>query len=142
MEFAYANIIAVHGCKMYYNMSSIHQIISQSPFSEMLMKSFDNFVGYTQEKTAEIKKGKGNKLSFIKEAFRFNRTLEKTVKEFEDRAYKYQFEAEKAITLDELKKSFHQFIEIRMHSWYKASLADFFAMLYHGLLGKFCSKYY
>ena len=142
MEFAYANIIAVHGCKMYYNMSSIHQIISHSPFSEMLMKSFDNFVGYTRENTAEINKGKGNKLSFIKEAFSFNRSLEKTVKEFEDRAYKYQFEAEKAITLNDLKKSFHQFIEIRMHSWYKASLDDFFAMLYHGLLGKFCSKYY
>jgi pyruvate,water dikinase len=123
-------------------MSSIHQIISHSPFSEMLLKSFDNFVGYTQNKTAEIKKEKGSKLSFVKEAFRFNRTLEKTVKEFEDSANKYQDEAEKALTLEELKNSFHQFIEIRMHSWYKASLADFFAMLYHGLLGKFCSKYY
>jgi pyruvate,water dikinase len=142
LESAYANVITVHGCKMYYNMSSIHQIISHSPFSEMLLKSFDNFVGYTQNKTAEIKKEKGSKLSFVKEAFRFNRTLEKTVKEFEDSANKYQDEAEKALTLEELKNSFHQFIEIRMHSWYKASLADFFAMLYHGLLGKFCSKYY
>jgi phosphohistidine swiveling domain-containing protein len=142
LESAYANVIAVHGCKMYYNMSSIHQIISHSPFSEMLLKSFDNFVGYTHNKTAEIKKGKGSKLSFVKEAFRFNRTLEKTIKEFEDSANKYQVEAEKSLTLEELKNSFHQFIEIRMHSWYKASLADFFAMLYHGLLGKFCSKYY
>ena len=142
LESAYANVITVHGCKMYYNMSSIHQIISHSPFSEMLLKSFDNFVGYTQNKTAEIKKEKGSKLSFVKEAFRFNRTLEKTVKEFEDSANKYQDEAEKALTLEELKNCFHQFIEIRMHSWYKASLADFFAMLYHGLLGKFCSKYY
>lgn len=142
LESAYANVIAVHGCKMYYNMSSIHQIISHSPFSEMLLKSFDNFVGYTQNKADETKQGKGSKLSFVKEAFRFNRTLEKTVREFEDSANKFQVEAEKALTLEELKNSFHQFIEIRMHSWYKASLADFFAMLYHGLLGKFCSKYY
>lgn len=142
LESAYANVIAVHGCKMYYNMSSIHQIISHSPFSEMLLKSFDNFVGYTQNKADETKQGKGSKLSFVKEAFRFNRTLEKTVREFEDCANKFQVEAEKALTLEELKNSFHQFIEIRMHSWYKASLADFFAMLYHGLLGKFCSKYY
>lgn len=142
LESSYANVIAVHGCKMYYNMSSIHHIISYSPFSEMLLKSFDNFVGYTQDKSAEIKKGKGSKMSFIMEAFRFNRSLEKTVKEFEDSSNKYQVEAEKSLTLEELKNSFHQFIEIRMHSWYKASLADFFAMLYHGLLGKFCSKYY
>lgn len=142
LEFAYANIIGVHGCKMYYNMSSIHQIISHSPFSEILMKSFDNFVGYTHERKTEIKKSKGRKIRFIKEVFRFNHSLEKTVKEFENSANKYQIEAEKAITLDELKSFFHQFIEIRMHSWYKASLADFFAMLYHGLLGKFCSKYY
>jgi pyruvate,water dikinase len=29
-----------------------------------------------------------------------------------------------------------------MHSWYRASLADFFAMAFHGLLGKLCVKYY
>ncbi len=142
LESAYANVISVHGCKMYYNMSSIHEIISASPFSEMLLKSFDNFVGYTQDKKAEIKKGKDNKIRFVKEVISFNYSLEKIVKEFEDRANQYQREAEESISLEELKQSFHNFIEIRMHSWYKASLADFFAMLYHGLLGKFCSKYY
>ena len=142
LEPAYANVIAVHGCKMYYNMSSIHQIISESPFSEMLRKSFDNFVGYTQDKKVGVKKGNGSKFRFIKEAFRFNYSLEKTVKEFEDRANKYQLETENALTLEEIRICFHHFIEIRMHSWYKASLADFFAMLYHGLLGKFCAKYY
>ena len=55
LEHAYANVISVHGCKMYYNMSSIHQIISNSPFSELLLKSFDNFVGYTKDKKTEIK---------------------------------------------------------------------------------------
>ena len=142
LEHSYANVIAVHGCKMYYNMSSIHQIISNSPFSELLLKSFDNFVGYTKDKKTEIKKDKGNKLRFLKEAVRFNYSLEKTIQDFEARANKYQFEAENALTLEEIKDCFHHFIEIRLHSWYKASLADFFAMLFHGFLGKFCAKYY
>ncbi|MFM7023408.1 MAG: PEP/pyruvate-binding domain-containing protein [Flavobacteriales bacterium] len=141
LEAAYANVIAVHGCKMYYNMSSIHEIISASPFSEMLLKSFDNFVGYNQEKKTETKE-KGSKLRFIREVIRFNSSLEKTVKTFENHADLYQQQAQKAIALEEIKHSFHDFIEIRMHSWYRASLADFFAMLYHGLLGKFCAKYY
>ena len=142
LEHAYANVIAVHGCKMYYNMSSIHQIISNSPFSELLLKSFDNFVGYTKDKKTEIKKDKGSKLRFLKEAVRFNYSLEKTIQDFEARANKYQFEVENALTLEEIKDCFHHFIEIRLHSWYKASLADFFAMLFHGFLGKFCAKYY
>ena len=142
LEHAYANVITVHGCKMYYNMSSIHQIISNSPFSELLLKSFDNFVGYTKDKKTEIKKDKGNKLRFLKEAVRFNYSLKKTIQDFEARANKYQFEVENALTLEEIKDCFHHFIEIRLHSWYKASLADFFAMLFHGFLGKFCAKYY
>ena len=142
LEHAYANVITVHGCKMYYNMSSIHQIISNSPFSELLLKSFDNFVGYTKDKKTEIKKDKGNKLRFLKEAVRFNYSLKKTIQDFEARANKYQLEVENALTLEEIKDCFHHFIEIRLHSWYKASLADFFAMLFHGFLGKFCAKYY
>lgn len=142
LEACYANVIAVHGCKMYYNMSSIHEIISASPFSEMLLKSFDNFVGYTQNKKSEIKKVRGSRFLFIREVLRFNKTLEKTVRQFEDRADLYRLATDKALTLEDLKQSFHQFVEIRMHSWYKASLADFFAMLYHGLLGKFCANYH
>ena len=142
LEHAYANVITVHGCKMYYNMSSIHQIISNSPFSELLLKSFDNFVGYTKDKKTEIKKDKGNKLRFLKEAVRFNYSLKKTIQDFEARANKYQLEVENALTLEEIKDCFHHFIEIRLHSWYKASLADFFAMLFHGFLGKICAKYY
>jgi len=142
LESSYANVIAVHGCKMYYNMSSIHEIISASPFSEMLLKSFDNFVGYTQEKETERNNSAGNKFRFVIELFKFNYSIEQTVCDFENRADVYRVEADKAISLEELKQAFHDFVEIRMHNWYKASLADFFAMLYHGILGKFCSIYF
>ncbi len=143
LEPAYANVIGVFGCKMYYNMSSIHEILSASPFAELLIKSFDNFVGYSAE-SKSIRKDSGirSKLSFIKEFISLNLTLEINVVEFEQMADDYSRQLKTAIVTEDLRSSFHGFIETRMHSWYRASLADFFAMTYHGLLGKFCSKYY
>jgi len=143
LESAYANVIGVFGCKMYYNMSSIHEILSASPFAELLIKSFDNFVGYSAENKS-IRKDSGirSKLSFIKEFISLNRNLEKNVVEFETIVDDYSRQSKKAVVTEDLRSCFHGFIETRMHSWYRASLADFFAMTYHGLLGKFCSNYY
>jgi len=143
LESAYSNIIGVHGCKMYYNMSSIHEIISASPFSNMLMKSFDNFVGYDKESNATKKSSSlGVKFNFLKEFINKNRQLKQNVIEFENIVDRFTRNVKNAIVYDDLRHCFHEFVEIRMHSWYRASLADFFAMTYHGLLGKFCSKYY
>lgn len=143
LEPAYANVIGIWGCKMYYNMSSIHAILSASPFSGLLIKSFDKFVGYTAEtNTTKRKFGWGEKLSFAREFISLNRNLEKNVIAFENIADKYSQQVKAAVVTEELRACFHGFIEIRMHSWYRASLADFFAMIYHGLLGKFCAGYY
>ncbi len=142
LESSYANVIGAFGCKMYYNMSSIHEIISASPFSETLGKSFDNFVGYAESEKIAKKISVGNKLKFIRAVFKFNSKLETTVTDFETLASEYAKKVDAAISFDELRLCFHAFIEIRMHSWYKASLADFFAMLYHGILGKYCKKFY
>ncbi len=142
MESSYSNVIGVWGCKMYYNMTSIHEVISASPFSEMLLKSFNNFVGYSAEKKKEKPDEKGSRFKFLTEVLKFNSKLNTTVVEFETTAEQYSSKVNSAITFNELRDCFHSFIEIRMHSWYKASLADFFAMLYHGVLGKFCSKFY
>lgn len=143
LEGAYSNIIGVWGCHMYYNMSSIHEIISQSPFSETLMKSFDNFVGYTADQAHQPKKATlKNKIRFVRDFIRFNFFLEKNVSYFENLVNTYSSSAKKAISLNELKKAFHGFIEIRMHSWYRASLADFFAMISHGILGAYCKLFY
>ena len=142
LESSYANVIGAFGCKMYYNMSSIHEIISSSPFSETLSKSFDNFVGYAESEKIDKKTSVCNKLKFIRAVFKFNSKLETTVSDFETLALEYAQKVDAAISFDELRLCFHAFIEIRMHSWYKASLADFFAMLYHGVLGKYCKKFY
>ena len=143
LETAYANVIGIFGCKMYYNMSSIHEIFSASPFSQLLIKSFDNFVGYTAESKG-IKKDfpARQKLSFLKEFISLSLSLDRNVNEFENIVDAYSRQFKQAVVMEDLRSCFHGFIETRMHSWYRASLADFFAMTYHGLLGKFCSAYY
>ena len=83
LEPAYANVIGIFGCHMYYNMSSIHNIISSSPYSEMLLQSFDNFVGYAADKKKEIIKTKGSKFKFLLETIKFNFKLKSIVNDFE-----------------------------------------------------------
>lgn len=143
LEGSFTNVIGVFGGKMYYNMSSIHAILSASPFSEALIQSFDNFVGYAEgAKASKIPSTKKEKFTFVRNVLKQNKALPQNVVEFERIVSNYMSDVQGAITHSDIRKLFHGFIEIRMHSWYRASLADFFAMAFHGLLGKLCVKYY
>ncbi len=143
LEPAFANVIGTFGCKMYYNMSSIHAILSGSPFAGMLIQSFDNFVGYADgAKSAAVASTFQDKLAFVREFLRRMAGLEESVREFESLADAFTKRVAEAITYEDHRTCFHTFIELRMHSWHRASLADFFAMAFHGLLGKFCKRYY
>jgi rifampicin phosphotransferase len=141
LEASYGNVIGIFGCRIYYNMTSIHEIIRSSPFSSMLLKAFDNFVGYTAGSQASPVPT-GSKISFLWKVVRFQLSLSSTVRDFEKLVNHYRMRCDTALSFAELRECFHGFIEIRMRSWYKASLADFFAMLYHGALGKLCRKFY
>jgi pyruvate,water dikinase len=143
LEGSFTNVIGVFGGKMYYNMSSIHAILSASPFSEALIQSFDNFVGYAEgAKASKIPSTKKEKFAFVRNVLKQNKALPANVVEFERIVSNYMSDLQGAITHSDIRMLFHGFIEIRMHSWYRASLADFFAMAFHGLLGKLCVKYY
>lgn len=143
LEASYCNVIGIFGCRMYYNMSSIHEIISESPFSKMLGGSFNNFVGYAEQNKVIAKKNTfSEKLNFTRKFIKLSNSLSKNVIEFEKLSLNYSNKVDAAISFEDFRKCFHGFIEIRMHSWYRASLADFFAMAYHGTLEKFCKKYY
>jgi pyruvate,water dikinase len=124
-------------------MTSIHTVLSASPFADLLIQSFDHFVGYNDGKKAKEQsstwKQKG---SFLFAFIQRNRLLEKDVVTFEKRALHFDEQVKSAIVLHDFQKSFHDFVEIRMHSWYHASLADFFAMSFHGFLGKFCQLHF
>jgi phosphohistidine swiveling domain-containing protein len=143
LEGAFSNIIGTFGCRMYYNMTSIHQVISASPFAGLLGNSFNNFVGYLgEEKTQKSSNSIFAKARFLKDFLKLHISLNKNVIAFENEADAFSKQTETAHSLSELRDCFHAFIRIRMHSWYKASLADFFAMAYHGLLGSFAKRFY
>lgn len=143
LEPAFSNVIGSWGAKMYYNMSSIHDIMSASPFSALLVKSFDNFVGYNEgQKSQNSPKKGGAKVKFIRAFFRLDHKLLEHVRTFEQRADVYAKLVNSSVVMEQYRANFHQFMEIRLHSWYHASMADFFAMAYHGLLGKFCKRYF
>lgn len=143
LEVNYSNVIGTFGCRMYYNMSSIHEILSSAAFSDLLIGSFDHFVGYQDGNKAPKRSGIWKeKLGFVREFFKYNWKLEQEVLEFEYFVNQYQKQANSAISYSDFRELFHGFIEIRMHRWFKASLADFNAMVFHGLLGKLCSKFF
>jgi rifampicin phosphotransferase len=141
LEASYGNVIGIFGCRIYYNMTSIHEIIRSSPFASMLLKAFDNFVGYTEGAQADPVPT-GSNINFLMKVIKFQLSLSSTVQDFEKLVDHYRMRCDTALSFAELRECFHGFIEIRMRSWYKASLADFFAMLYHGALGRLCKKFY
>jgi pyruvate,water dikinase len=143
LEPEYSNVIGAFGGKMYYNMSSIHRILSSAAFSDLLIGSFDHFVGYSDGRKSEKRSGVWKeKLWFIQEFLRFNLSLEKHVSDFERLVDDYRDQANSALVYEDYQRVFHGFVEIRMHRWFKASLADFNAMVFHGVLGKLCAKFY
>jgi pyruvate,water dikinase len=141
LEADYANVIGAFGCRMYYNMTSIHNIIGESPFAGLLRRSFDNFVGYQEgERKSRQTSRSIQRVRFLASFSRLNYALKRNVRTFEACADEFARKCSDASDSAALRECFHRFIEIRMHNWYRASLADFFAMAYHGLLGIFCRR--
>lgn len=137
-EEYFSNIIGLWGERMYYNMSHIHSVLALTPFAKLFMKSFDHFVGYQKGESVQASvKGLWVKLNFgLRVLYNFI-TLEKHVQQIEKRVGEY---TKKMIKPESTGKLFHEFLFLRFHFWYHASFADFFAMVFHGLLGKTIQK--
>jgi rifampicin phosphotransferase len=141
LEPAYANIVGAWGCRLYYNMTSIHAVIGRSPFAAMLRGAFDDFVGYQEGPAAGATSSRlRSAVRFVRRFIALNAGLERSVCVFEERVDAYARRSSDARGHAELRACFHEFIEIRMHGWYRASLADFFAMVYHGVVGRLCRR--
>ncbi|MBL7715798.1 MAG: hypothetical protein JNL01_10055 [Bdellovibrionales bacterium] len=141
LETELRSIIGTWGWKMYYNMTSIHQILAQSPFAGLFRKSFDDFVGYTKDSPSigvrlqGIRKKLGFALNLL---FQFVR-LPARVAWIEKEVQAHSQAVDQARDLKSLSKAYHQFLNLRFNEWHRASFADLFAMITHGILGKICS---
>ena len=139
---AFEQIIGVHGGRMYYHLSHIHQILRGVPGGEFLARSFDDFVG--AESTAAAGPPPPTRLSEVGwmalQVARHYRNVRARVGRFEARieAYcqTYSLAALPRLGKPELRAGLRDFLEIRRHRWNDAALADAAAMVTYGLLGR------
>jgi len=143
LEYDFSNTVGIWGNRLYYNMTSIHNILSSSPLKSYFIDAFNKFVGYTDSDVATSDASKTTSLlKLVWRLIRLNFSLEKHVSAIENMVGGY---AKKVIDKQqyyENKQLFYEFLDLRFHQWYRASLADFFAMIHYKLLGSFTKRFY
>lgn len=148
MEPALRQIIGVHGARMYYNLTSIHQVLRAAPFGELLASSFDQFVGVEDEgieapqhsalyETLELAviaaKTTRQYLSLGSRVEAFERTVDR----FASATHPARLQTRPAL---ELLEDLHGFMDIRLNQWTNASLADAGSMVCYGALQRLLAR--
>jgi pyruvate,water dikinase len=144
IEAPLRHIIGVHGGRMYYNLSSIYEVLRVAPFGEQLTAYFDQFTGATgAEEEARPKDGAGALVELAAVAVQTTRQysdLEARISTFERTVDAYAADthpshlAGKSRT--ELLADLRAFLRIRSQDWKDASLADTAAMVTYGVLAR------
>lgn len=143
LEYDFSNSVGVFGNMIYYNMTSIHNIISASPYSRYFQDAFNRFVGYKKEDVSS--KVFSKKQSLYRLALRLgflNFKLESHVKEIEKKVSDYAENVSDQEGIKKLSLHFYEFLDLRFYQWYHASLADLFSMIHYKLLGNFTKRIY
>lgn len=139
---AFRGIVTVHGARLYYNLSHIHSVLRLMPFGDMLVDSFDTFVGSGASlphgfQWADEMQQFASVLGHVLRAYRdlparierFERTIDDVAKRWHPRGLA-------AMSLDELGDGLRTILDIRLRRWVDASLADCAAALtYRALQG-------
>ena len=144
MESAFTHIIGVHHGRLYYNLTSIHDILREAPFGEALARFFNQFVG-AEQVAANLRQEHRPRWQQWAEAARIAVqaparyvSFERRIVEFERRADAFatatQPENLRGRPLIRLRDDMRSFMDIRCHGWTNASLADTAAMVCYGLL--------
>lgn len=143
LEYDFSNTVGIWGNRLYYNMTSIHNILSSSPLKVYFKDAFNKFVGYSEKDVAQIDTSKSTSLApFIFRLIRLNFSLEKHVKRIELMVDDFALNASKKDSNLPLETLFYTFLDLRFNQWYHASLADFFSMIHYRLLGGITQRYY
>jgi pyruvate,water dikinase len=155
MEYPLRSIIGVHGARMYYNLSNIHACLRMAPCGELLVGSFNQFVGTSEVAStnghATWKSYRRSRASVAMELCRialrgtwqFARLsrrvaeFERTVDQFASRTRPKDL---KNRSRQELLVDLRSFLHIRCHCWIGASLADAAAMLSYTALKGFLNR--
>jgi pyruvate,water dikinase len=143
LEYDFSNTVGIWSNRLYYNMTSIHTIISSSPLQVYFKDAFNKFVGYSEKDVAQVDTSKSTSIvRFIFRLIRLNFSLEKHVKSIEKMVDDFALQASKKDQNLPIASLFYTFLDLRFHQWYRASLADFFSMIHYKVLGEITKKYY
>ncbi|WP_242157286.1 PEP/pyruvate-binding domain-containing protein [Aestuariivivens sediminis] len=143
LEYDFSNTVGIWGNRLYYNMTSIHNILSSSPLKAYFKDAFNKFVGYSEKDVAQVDTSKSTSLiPFIFRLIRLNFSLEKHVKSIELMVDDFALNARKKGNNVPLETLFYNFLDLRFNQWYRASLADFFSMIHYSVLGGITQKFY
>jgi len=143
LEYDFSNTVGIWGNRIYYNMTSIHNILSSSPLKVYFKDAFNKFVGYSNTDVANSDTSNTTSLlKLILNLIRLNFRLEKRVQTIEKLVSHYTIRVLNAKEYSHYKDLYYEFLDLRFHQWHHASLADFFSMIHYKLLGRFTQKFY
>jgi phosphohistidine swiveling domain-containing protein len=143
LEYDFSNSVGIWANRIYYNMTSIHNILSSSPLKDYFKDAFNQFVGYKERDVATSNENK--KTSVLKLVYRLialNLKLESHVLEIEGKVDSFSRRVDEEANSNERAVLFYEFLDLRFNQWYHASLADLFSMIHYKLLGRFTKKFY
>lgn len=150
MQSSLNNIIGVHGARMYYNLSSIHDVIRMAPFGDRLVKFFNSFVGAdeqppSQPNTSNFKDPARNRIwQYLELLYICSKSsvlflsIERRVKKFEAIINNYAVlthpDKLQKMNIIELRNCMREFMNVRCNKWNNAALADVSALISYGVL--------
>jgi pyruvate,water dikinase len=144
MQDVLDHLIGVHGGRLYYNLTNIHALLYLTPFGPWLTSFFNEFVGASQFPSLPSAHLQGP-LDRLAELARLPimvvwkyLTLDRRIARFESTVDAFcgsaPWDSLPHLTMPLLRRQFLGFLDIRLHRWNDAALADLAAMVTYGLL--------
>jgi len=127
---AFREIVAVHGARLYYNLSHIHAVLRLMPFGDWLVDSFDTFIGagQSQVRGSDVPQEMLDLLGVIGHVVQAYRHLPERIERFENAvnevADRFHPRHLNQLSQGELASGLREILDIRVHRWLDASLAD------------------
>lgn len=143
LEYDFSNTVGIWANRIYYNMTSIHNILSSSFLQAYFKDAFNQFVGYSNKDVASMDSARHTSiLKMLWSLLRLNFGLENHVKTIENKVSSFSGKLSQSHDKNDLAQLFYEFLDLRFNHWYHASLADLFSMIHYKLLGKIAKKFY
>ncbi|MGH8703203.1 MAG: PEP/pyruvate-binding domain-containing protein [Burkholderiales bacterium] len=147
-------IIGVHGARMYYNLTNIHAVLRMAPCGDLLCAWFNEFVGARERPTpppAALRFAKESRVRQVAELVRIAlkttwqylflprrvEAFERAASAFAARTHPLRLASRNA---HELRDDLRAFLDIRLHCWTGAALADCAAMVCYGALKQLINR--